>query len=375
MKKEIIYIFIGTTAELIKLAPVIKELEKRKVSFKIISSNQNTLHFDQLEPLIGKHTAHYTSILKPFKLPFDNTYFRFVIWTIKTFFHFISYFNQEFKNLNKKSALFIVHGDTVSSLIGALVAKYQKVRLIHIESGLRSYNLFEPFPEEICRFIVSKLADIHFCPNSWAMNNLKKTYGIKINTKNNTLIEMVTMVIKKTKKKNLTSLHNKKYFILVLHRQEHILFKKNLTKKILNIFTEYINKDLRCIMVLHDITEKFLFKEKLVSKLKKNKNIILIPRLPFIEFIHLMKDAEFIATDGGSNQEEAYYMGKPCLILRKVTERIEGLGENAVLSYEDEKNIRSFFENYIKCKRSQVKYSIPPSKIIVDYLTKIKNFT
>lgn len=368
MKKKDIYFFIGTTAELIKLAPVIKQLKINNINFKIISSSQNRLEFSELKFLFGKQTTYYKLKLKPFKLP--NFYFRFAIWMIKAVVNFFLYFRSEFKGIDKKNSFFIVHGDTISSLIGALVAKIHGIRLVHIESGLRSFNFFEPFPEEICRFIVSKLADIHFCPNSWAVNNLRKTGGVKINTQNNTLIETVYITLKNTKKTEFKPIQKRKYFILVLHRQEHILFKKNLTKNILNIFAEYTNKDLACILVLHKLTEKFLRKEKLIDKLRKNKNIILIPRLPYTEFIHLMEDAEFIATDGGSNQEESFYLGKPCLILRNVTERIEGLGENTLLSHGAKNIIRDFVKNYKKYERRPASFAIPPSKIIVDYLIK-----
>lgn len=370
MKNKQIYFFIGTTAELIKLAPVIQELKKRKFDYKIVASNQNVLYLSELRPLLGKQSIYFRNVLKPFKSPFNNTYFGFIFWAIKTLGSFILYFNNEFKGVEKKNTFFIIHGDTVSSLIGAIAAKIYRTKVVHIESGLRSYNFFEPFPEEFCRFIVSKLADIHFCPNFWAVNNLRKTRGIKINTQNNTLLETVSVTLKSTKKTEFKPVQKRKYFILVLHRQEHMLFKKNLTKKLLNIFAGYANRDLACVLVLHKLTEDFIKKEQLLDKIRSNKNFILVPRLPYIEFIHLMKKAEFIATDGGSNQEEAYYMGKPCLILRNVTERMEGLGENAVLSKNDEGTIREFILTYKKYERSQVKILGLPSKVIVDYLIK-----
>lgn len=363
-----LYFFIGTTAELIKLAPVIRELKRRKLDFKIITSNQNNVNFDELKSIIGKQSAYYHFKFKPLRF-FSNIYLAFLIWMIKAFINYLLFFGHEFKKLNRTNTFFIVHGDTVSSLLGALMAKRYGIKLVHIESGLRSYNFFEPFPEETFRFIVSKLADIHFCPNLWAVNNLKKRTGIKINTQNNTLIETVSITLKNTKRKEFKSIQKRKYFILVLHRQEHMLFKKNLTNNILKIFTEYINKDLACVLVLHKITEKFLRKEKLIDELKQNKNIILVPRLPYPEFIHLLEKSEFIATDGGSNQEEAYYLGKPCLVLRNVTERIEGLGENAILGKDKETVIRDFIINYKKYKRTKVNIKIPPSRIIIDYLS------
>lgn len=367
MSKKDIYFFIGTTAELIKLAPVIRELNKRRVNFKIIASAQNSLQFNELKFFMGKQSAYYTLGVKPFNLP--NFYFRFVVWMIKAVGNFFLYFRNEFKDTDKRNSFFIIHGDTVSSLIGALVAKIHGIRLVHIESGLRSFNFLEPFPEEICRYIVSHLADLHFCPNSWAVNNLKNAGGEKINIHNNTLLETVFLTLKNAKYKRPKKL-NKKYFVLVIHRQEHILFKKNLTKKFLNIFNEYTNNKLQCALVLHKLTEKFLIKENLLEDIKKNKNIISVPRLPYGDFLHLMNEAEFVATDGGSNQEECYYLGKPCIILRNVTERIEGLGKNVLLSHADEQIIRGFVKNYKKYKRKPVSFTIPPSKIVVDHLIK-----
>ena len=366
MRKKDIYFFIGTTAELIKFAPVIRELKKRRVTFKIIASAQNSLQFNELRFFMGKQSAYYTLGVKPFKLP--NFYFRFVVWMIKTVGNFLLYFGNEFKDTDKRRSFFIVHGDTISSLIGALVAKIHGIRLVHIESGLRSYNFLEPFPEELCRVVISRLANIHFCPNSWAVNNLKKIGGAKINTLNNTLIETLQATLKSTKNQIIRIIPRTKYFILVLHRQEHILFKKNFTKGIIKIFSEYTSSNLACVLVLHKLTKDFLRKEGLLEKIQRNKNFILVPRMPYAQFMKLTTKAEFIATDGGSNQEEAYYMGKPCLILRDVTERIEGLGKNALLSHGKENVIRAFLKNYKKYERKPVAYIIPPSKIIVDYL-------
>lgn len=368
MQKNI-YFFIGTTAELIKLAPVIRELKKRKVNFKVIASNQNVLYFDELKPLLGKQNVYYKIVSKPIKFP-KNVYLRFLIWIIKSLINSFLYFKNEFRDIEKRRTFLIVHGDTVSSLIGAIAAKLAGIRLVHIESGLRSFNFLEPFPEEFCRFIVSKLADVHFCPNSWAVNNLKNNNGVKVNTQQNTLIESLTVMLKTNNKLEHVKIFPKKFFLLVLHRQEHILFKKNLTKFYLKQLTEYANEDLICILVLHKLTERFIKRQGLLSKLRKNKNIILVPRLPYDEFMHLMQKAEFIATDGGSNQEEAYYMGKPCLILRNRTERIEGLDKNAVLGRGDEHIIRSFLKNYRKYVKRPIKVSVLPSKIIVDYLMK-----
>lgn len=218
------YFFVGTTAELIKLAPVIHELKKRKQYYKIIASNQNVLHFDELSPLFGKLSPDYTFKMKPIKWPKD-IYLRFIIWLIKSLGNYILYFKNEFKKGDKKSSILIVHGDTISALIGAIVAKICGVKLIHIESGLRSFNFLEPFPEEINRFIVSHIADVHFCPNAWAVSNLKGSKGIKVNTYNNTIGENIKIAVSKIGSKKPDLVSKSRYFVLVIHRQEHTLFK------------------------------------------------------------------------------------------------------------------------------------------------------
>ncbi len=373
MKK--LYFFLGTTAELIKVAPIIRELKNRNADFKIIASNQNTLEFGELEPLIGKQSADYTFKLKPFKYP-RNIYLRFLVWSVKSINNYLLYFRNEFKGENRKNSLFIVHGDTVTSLMGAIVAKICRVKLIHIESGLRSFSFLEPFPEEFCRFVISYLTDIHFCPNKWALNNLKKHRGIKINTIYNTVGESLELALKGKKgfvlniprdKRSFLS-HSKKYFILILHRQEHTLFNKKSSRRIIELMLKEAKDNLKCVFIMHRLTKDFLKKHGLSQKVKRNANVILPPRLPYLSFVKLMKNAEFIATDGGTNQEENYYMGKPCLMLRNRTERIEGLGENAVLSHDSKTMIRDFLKNYTKYRRKPIKIKIRPSKIIADYL-------
>ncbi len=368
-QKSNYHFFIGTTAELIKLAPVLKELDKRKVEFRIIASGQNKLEFNYFKPLIGEQKIYYKLMIKQTNLP--SFYSRFVIWTIKTLINFLFYFGNQMKEVDKKRTFFIIQGDTVSTLIGAIVGKIYGMKLVHIESGLRSFNFLEPFPEEISRFIISKLADIHFCPNEWSANNLKNYRGAKIITGQNTLYESCQQALKvKIDLKYLKRVGQKKYFLFILHRQEHLLYKKGTAKKYINILTSSANQDLKCIFVLHKLTDGFLKNQGLLDDIKNNPNIVTVPRLPYFEFMKILSEAEFIATDGGSNQEEAYYLGKPCLILRNVTERIEGLGQNAVLTRGNNEIINDFIKNYERYERKPIYFKIPPSKIIVDSLIK-----
>lgn len=371
-KNKKLYFFVGTTAELIKLSPVMRQLKRRRVGFKIISSNQNTLHFDELKPIIGRQAAYYTFVMKKIT-GINNIYIRFLWWVVKSFGNYLLYFLKEFKNVNKKEVCFIVHGDTITALIGAFIAKLCRVRLVHIESGLRSFNFFEPFPEEISRFVVSWLADVHFCPNRWAVENLKFRRGVKINTFNNTIGESTALALKaRGAPKKVKGLSSGKYFVLVVHRQEHTLFNKEMTKKVIDLMTGYADKKLKCVFVMHQLTHDYLKSDKkLYAKIRRNPNIITPPRLGYLTFVNLLKNSEFIATDGGTNQEEAYYLGKPCLILRKRTERIEGIYENAVLYGGDLSTAKAFVANYKSYKRKRVTLRKLPSRIIVDALLDI----
>lgn len=362
-----IYFFIGTTAELIKLAPVIRELELRKINFKIITTGQTKVNFDELSYYIKVKKADIELNNKVNK----SSLLFFAIWILKTLIQ-IPLFKKHFNKTNRINSYFIVHGDTVSSLIGALFAKYYNFKLVHVESGLRSFSFFEPFPEEICRLIVSKLADIHFCPNQWSVDNLSKAGGIKVNTFQNTLIETTMDALKEIKKrKDLLKLPAKKYFVMIVHRQEHVIFGKEESMKTIKYIVKNINDELKCVFITHLTTVNFLknSNSKLISdKSNKSNKITLAPRLRYLDFINLINNSEFLTSDGGANQEETYYLGIPCLILRNKSERIEGLSENSVLSKMNKLTIKTFMKDYKKYKRDKVNYFKRPSKIIVDYL-------
>ncbi len=371
-KAKTIYFYIGTTAELIKIAYVIKELKRRKISFKIITSGQDYVNFKSLEPFIGKQQAYNALKLKTIKFPL-NIYFRFITWSAKTFVNNFVYFKNEFRNIDKKNSLFIVLGDTVSTFLGAISAKIYGLKLIHIESGYRSFNFFEPFPEELSRYLVSQLSDIHFCPNDWCLNNIKRNKGIKVSTGQNTVYEICMNALKmKSDNKYLNRVSKSKFFLLVLHRQEHMLFKKDLTKKYIDLLLSKCSPDFKCVFVLHPVTETFLKNQNLLKQIKENPNIITIPKIPYAEFMKILSKSEFIATDGGGNQQEAYYLGKPCILLRKYTEQIEGLYTNAVLAKDDPKIVKDFLAKYKSKESKRIVLKTPPSQIIVNTL--LSNF-
>ena len=356
---------MGTTAELIKLAPVIRELKKRRIDFKVITSGQTNVLFDNLTEYMGEIIPDIKFREKGKK----SSLVLFAWWLMTTFLFAPISLWKEFKGLNKKNSYFIIHGDTVSSLMGALIAYFYGLRIIHVESGLRSFNFLEPFPEEICRYIIIHLADILFAPTKWAFGNLKKLSGRKINTGQNTLIETCQWALR-TKKLPAIVKKYKRYYILTMHRQEHVIFRRDWTVATIKYVIRNAPKNLNCILVTHHLTRRFFGNRKPIGQMWKRVRIL--KTLPYRDFMKLMENAEFIATDGCTNQEEAYYMGLPLLALRNRTERIEGLDGNVVISKSIKTVIKNFLKNYNNYRRKAADYKIRPSRIIVDFLVNNK---
>lgn len=348
------YFFIGTEAELIKLLPVLQEFENKKINFKIISSGQNDIKKSSLFKFLNKKSPDiYLN-----EEQINQNIFSYLVWFFKTLV--IGYFKLR-KEINKNNIL-IVHGDTLSTVMGAVIGRLYGMKVAHVEAGLRSYDFLHPFPEEINRYIVSHLSDIHFAPNLWALNNLKKIKGQKINTLQNTLIENTFFALSKKKANKYGD-----YFLAVIHRQENIYNKELFSSLINEIITQ--SKNMKCVFLIHASTKNELIKDNLYKKLSSSKNIILLERQDYFDFVNLINSAKFLLSDGGSNQEEAYYMGKPCLILRNVTERVEGLNENAVLFHNNIDSIPNFVKNYKKYEKKKVGLKSKPSKLIVNFLT------
>ncbi|NAZ71879.1 UDP-N-acetylglucosamine 2-epimerase [Vibrio toranzoniae] len=167
---------------------------------------------------------------------------------------------------------------------------------------------------------------------------------------------------------NMDSTHKKRFAIVSLHRFETISSRDGLVK-IVGII-EKITTLIEVKFILHPPTREALKKHDLYSSLEKNNRLELIPRKTFLQFNELILNAEFMVTDGGSNQEECAFLGIPCLIIRNETERRDGLGENAVLSYFKYDVINDFIENYADYRRPRQTLERSPSEIIIDDLVK-----
>ena len=261
----------------------------------------------------------------------------------------------------------VTHGDTITTWWAALLGKLFRCKVMHIEAGLRSFKLFDPFPEEINRIITSRLADIYICPGESSLMNLKKYRGEKINTSYNTQADTIDFGLKNCDKAEL-KLPEKKYVVASIHRYENI-FNKERLEHIAGLL-EKIAKKFIVIFVLHPATSDQLDKLGLRSRFEKNKNFELVKRFEYLPFIKLIKHAEFVVTDGGGNQEELYFMGKPTLLFRHTTERPDELGKTAVLSKLEEPIVEKFIHQYKNYQQPRVRISTSPSAMIADVLAR-----
>lgn len=358
-----IVVWIGTIAEFIKLAPVIAAAQKEGIKLIPVASGQNDITQSEWYNLLfpGGVSTWVT------KRPIRQTPWHFLIWTIECLWKSIFVLRKLHKHHDhsQKKLKVVVHGDTVSTLIGAIAGKCAGAQVLHVEGGLRSFHWLRPFPEELNRVGVSRLASVAFCPGSWACSNLEGLKSIDVvDTHFNTLIDAMSVA-----HENLAALAKpipRKYFLFVCHRQENLMDQLFLEKIVERVVAQ--SQSLHCVCIIHKPAEEALKKFDLLHKLTSSPDITALPRQSYFEFTRLLGDAEFVVTDGGSNQEECYFLGKPCLILRKESERHEGLGQNAFLSQKDFGLIDDFLRNPAQWARKKPEPQISPSRIIVDYL-------
>ncbi len=335
-----------------------KELQQRGVPYNFIISGQHQETMDSLRYNFGLKEPDVVL----YRGPDIVSVGQMIIWSIKIIIKCLKNKSEIFQN--DKIGIVINHGDTFTTLLGAIMARIAGLKNGHLESGLRSFNFFHPFPEELTRWLVFHMTDYYFCPGDWALNNLKKYKGKKINTHYNTLYDSVRLALKADADE--VSLPKEKFAIVSVHRYENVFRAKRLEYILTRL--ERVSQKIKLIFILHPSTKNQLKKFNFYDKLENNNNIELRPRYDYFRFIKLLNKAEFIITDGGSNQEESFYLGKPCLLMRKKTERTEGLSKNVLISNYDDNLIDGFVGNYKKYKNGPEVGDVVPSKIVADFL-------
>jgi UDP-N-acetylglucosamine 2-epimerase (non-hydrolysing) len=315
--KKILFLF-GTRPEAIKMAPLVKTFSlDSNFNVKVGVTAQHREMLDQVLGFFKIKVDYDLNIMKPNQSLHELTS------------SLILKITEDILNKDNFDYVF-VQGDTTTVLAGALASFYKKIKVIHIEAGLRSHNIYSPFPEEMNRILTSKIAHIHFCPTQIAVENLHRE-NIKNNVfeVGNTVIDALLLGLDEIKNSSENILinkysninFNKKIILVTCHRREN--FGKpfeEICEALLEI--SFLFKETIQIVYPVHLNPNIM---KIAHEKLTRENIILISPLDYPDLIWMMNRSNIILTDSGGIQEEAPSLGKPVLVLREITERMEGV--------------------------------------------------
>jgi UDP-N-acetylglucosamine 2-epimerase (non-hydrolysing) len=359
-----VHFFIGTKAQFIKMAPVMVEMTNRGLPFRYIDSGQHADLTRSLRKVFGirapdvslsHNTGSITSIAAAAR------------WYLGCRLKSIADRRWLREDIFPNGGICLIHGDTLSTLLGMRMAISAGLEIAHVEAGLRSYCIWNPFPEELIRIRCMKRSNLLFAPSDEALINLQKM-GLEekvVKVNGNTVVDAMRLI---NKEKISTEIPGKPFALATCHRLETIARKDRL-KKVITLLNRCA-KDMIILFVMHYPTQKYLERFGLMESL--HPNIRRVNMLDYHEFVALEKTATIVLTDGGSIQEECFYLNKPCLILRDTTERSDGLGENAVLWKFDDRVAESFLTKDFIGPVTKLDELPHPSIEIVDALIRLK---
>jgi len=321
MNKIKLALIFGTRPETIKMFPIISEMKKYPefIDYKILLSGQHREMLDQMLTAFHIQSDYDLKIMKK-----DQSLSQIFSKSV----------NGIEKILTKERPdMVLVQGDTTTTFAGAVAAFFQKIKIAHIEAGLRTNNKYYPFPEEMNRHLTSVLADLHFAPTEKSCMNLlsEGTSREKIFISGNTVIDALFSVVKKNYSFKEEALKNKDLFknkiiLITMHRRENWGKPlKNICQALIRILED--NPDTSVIFPMHKNPR---IREAVNNILKNKKRMILLDTLDYKDMINLISKSSIILTDSGGVQEEAPSLGKPILVLRNETERPEALAAGVV---------------------------------------------
>lgn len=325
----------GTRPEAIKMCPLVKELQKHTDDFKTIVcvTGQHREMLDQVLTIFDVKPDYDLNIMKQGQDLYDVTA------------RVITGMRDVFKT--NCPDVVLVHGDTTTSTAAALAAFYQQIPVGHVEAGLRTHNIYSPWPEEMNRQITGRIAEYNFAPTALSEKNLfeEKVHG-KVFVTGNTVIDALYIVVEKLKKDTLLAKKQER----ILLQAGYDIARLNNGKKLV-LITGHRRENfgdgfIRMVTAMKDLSEKysevdFVYPMHLNPNVRKpihevfgedltRPNFFFIEPLQYLEFVHLMSKATIVLTDSGGIQEEAPGLGKPVLVMRDTTERPEALASGTV---------------------------------------------
>jgi len=354
---------IGTRAQLVKIAPVLQLASKSRLRHTVWFTGQ---HHESIDDLISDFKLTSVFVL-PKNRQERSSIGKLLVWLPSTLYRCFRYVGGV-KMWTTRRPLVVVHGDTLSTWLGAVAGSWGGGDVVHLESGLSSGKWSDPFPEELLRRLTFRKARFALCPNAEAAERMQRYSGcIVVNTHENTLLDCVRFAIGSNALVSPNSF--RPHFVASIHRFQNIYRKTELSRIVDEMITAATFGDL--YFILHPPTELRLRKYGLYSKLSEAPGVKIQPRMPYTEFLALMSSARAVFSDGGSNQEELSYLGVPTLLYRERSERPDGLGANIRLRGDVDGSLRDYIASGGIDRlsvASRVDDSVQPSKSTVDAL-------
>lgn len=351
---------------MVKMAPVMRALQDIGLDYWFLHSGQHRETFDDLRRDFGVKAPDAEAVASADDA---KTLLSFGGWALQAA---AALAFRRRAILPVSNGLVLVHGDTASTLWGALLGRLTGNRVVHVESGLRSFRLLAPFPEELFRLLTFKLADVHACPDAVAVANLASYAGERIDLGGNTLYDALQLALAANVEPRPQP-PNGRYGVVSIHRFETLYRRWRLGAVVDGIIAASERYPL--LVIAHPPLVHQLRRAGLMRLLEKAPGVHIFPRMSYFPFITLLRHSSFVVTDGGSNQEELAYLGKPTLILRDATERSEGLDTNAVMGPVATKTITSFVDNAEHWQAEPLSYAHSPSGRLIAWLRQHLNVT
>ncbi len=369
-----IHVLVGTRAEYIKMAPLLWRMESAGLPYRLIDSGQHADRSESFRDELGLRAPDYAmggtrsvdsvpaamwwaaGLSRKLTLPrrLDRTVF------------------------GGRPGICVVHGDTPTTLIGALMAKRAGLALAHVEAGLRTHRWLHPFPEEIVRVAVDRLADLLFAPDGTAADELRKrrVRGRIITGSSNTISDALRAALEPGAAGTPTALgmpggarsdsspRRTRPVVVTMHRVEN-LHRRRRRQALVQTITR-LAQTTPVRWYVHEPTQRALGSAGQAGL--EASGVELVPMVPYAEFVRELAQAPFAITDGGSIQEECALLGVPVLLWRDRTDRPDGLGENALLSRYDPVVVETFLADPERFRRARRLPQSSPSQEILEVL-------
>ena len=360
-----IIIVAGTTAELIKLAPLMRALREEGEGYTLWNTVQHVDGFratlDALDlPQPDEHfiaPRKQTPLVSSAQVPG---------WMLRILGHALRHSRRLRRQLRSGPGqpLVVVHGDTFTTVLGAMIGRLLGARVAHVEAGMRSGNLFHPLPEELNRRVVARLAQLHFAPSAREVAHLtseRLVRGEVVDTGANTVVDALRLVMKSgTPPVDLPEV----FGLVTLHRFE-MLRNGQVFTRTLEVLEE-ASRTVPLVMPAGN-TERRRIEDLGLSRLFGDR-FRLIDKQPYVAFAAILAKASFVVTDSGGLQQECAVIGKPCAVQRETTEAKQGLGENVVLTGLDMQVLRDFIDHWADYRRPSMLDDAQPTRVIMDCL-------